>query len=216
MKQIKNFNYYITKMGKVYNSEREELKPHINKDGYKQVTLYDSGRKSLKRVCRLVAETYISNPKLLPVVNHKDSDRSNDWVGNLEWCTTLDNNRHGVKRNSLNYKNNTTLTLDKAHRICRLLQDNLRAKDVSEILGVSLDVVTKIRSRVTWKEVSCYYSFPERRKRVSLATAKWVYSKLEQGLSYSEILSESSNKLLTENIISLIDSKRIYKEIFNE
>lgn len=64
------------------------LKPYLDKDGYKTVQLYDE-QKRMKhfRVSRLVAKAFIANPMRFPEVNHKDLDRTNDSVENLEWCS---------------------------------------------------------------------------------------------------------------------------------
>lgn len=64
------------------------LKPYLDKDGYKTVRLYDNNGETRNfRVSRLVAKAFISNPLCLPEVNHKDLDRTNDNVENLEWCS---------------------------------------------------------------------------------------------------------------------------------
>jgi len=73
------------------------LKTKIHpKTGYEQVVLWD---KALKKshcclVHRIVALIHIDNPGLLPEVNHKDGVKSNNRVGNLEWCLEADNLRH--------------------------------------------------------------------------------------------------------------------------
>lgn len=51
------------------------------------------------RIHRLVAEAFIPNPLNLPEVNHKDSNKQNDHVGNLEWITRLGNHRHAIENN---------------------------------------------------------------------------------------------------------------------
>lgn len=66
--------------------------------GYRTVLLYDShGNKKWYPVHRLVAHAFIDNPFNLPQVNHKDENKSNNRVDNLEWCTNLYNARYGTK-----------------------------------------------------------------------------------------------------------------------
>ena len=68
--------------------------------GYKVVLLSDRSRQQKyypKRVNRLVAEAFIPNPNNLPQVNHKDENKLNNRVDNLEWCTVEYNNNYGTK-----------------------------------------------------------------------------------------------------------------------
>ena len=51
----------------------------------------------MKKVHRLVAQTFIPNPDNLPEINHLDCDRANNNVDNLEWCTYSYNNYHMYK-----------------------------------------------------------------------------------------------------------------------
>lgn len=94
-KPIKGYEglYYITEDGKIYSSiQNKWLKIWTDNQGYLVVTL--QGEK--KKVHRLVAETFIPNPDNLPVVNHKDEDKSNPSVDNLEWCTYEYNRNYGT------------------------------------------------------------------------------------------------------------------------
>lgn len=63
--------------------------------GYKRVMLYKDGERERYLVHRLVAMTFIPNPDDLPQVNHKDEDKSNNNVNNLEWCTGEYNMNYG-------------------------------------------------------------------------------------------------------------------------
>lgn len=86
--------YCITTDGRVINSSGHEKAPDLRSDGYHQVSLYNNGVRSTKRVHRLVAEAYIPNPENKPDINHKDGNKLNNDVSNLEWCTKSENMRH--------------------------------------------------------------------------------------------------------------------------
>lgn len=63
------------------------LSPGVNPCGYAFVYLGGSGGSKLYRIHRLVAESFIPNPNGYPVANHKDENKLNNSVENLEWCT---------------------------------------------------------------------------------------------------------------------------------
>lgn len=65
------------------------LKKHCR--GYLQVELSKNGKKTMITVHRLVANAFLSNPQGLPVINHKDENKRNNCVDNLEWCTHSQN-----------------------------------------------------------------------------------------------------------------------------
>lgn len=86
----KSRNTLLKKKGRV-------LKQFID-GGYAYVNLSNKGRIKKSRVHRLVAAAFLPNPYNLPVVNHKDENKLNNRVGNLEWCTPLYNTRYGTGR----------------------------------------------------------------------------------------------------------------------
>ena len=73
------------------------LQQGTQKTGYNYVNLSKNSKTCTKRVHRLVAEAFISNPNNLPEVNHKDEDKSNNNVENLEWCTREYNLNYGTR-----------------------------------------------------------------------------------------------------------------------
>jgi hypothetical protein len=91
-------NYSIFKDGTVVNNvSGKPLKPVDRRDGYKQVSLRKNKRTFIFLIHRLVAIHFINNPQHLPYVNHKDENRSNNSVDNLEWCTPSYNNTYGTR-----------------------------------------------------------------------------------------------------------------------
>lgn len=110
-KDIKHFeNYQISNFGVVKSKERvvsnacrtylkkeQVLKNQIMKCGYEAIVLRDvNQKKHLLKIHRLVAEAFIPNPNNLPQVNHKDGNKSNNNVSNLEWCTPSENAIHAI------------------------------------------------------------------------------------------------------------------------
>lgn len=101
MKDIKNYEglYAITEDGQVWSYRKQTfLKPITDRDGYKLITLRKPDTRDITfRIHRLVAQAYIPNPDNLPQINHKDEDKANNHVSNLEWCTHLYNMRYGTR-----------------------------------------------------------------------------------------------------------------------
>lgn len=64
-----------------------------------KVTLYDLHKRGRKvKVYRLVAEAFLANPNAYLSIKHKDEDKANNNINNLEWCTVLYNNTYGTAR----------------------------------------------------------------------------------------------------------------------
>lgn len=100
-KDIKDYpNYMISNWGNVkslnYRNTGEEkiLKQIKNSKGYLQVGLYKNGKVKHYKVHRLVAEHFIPNPNNLPQIDHINTDRTDNRVENLQWCTSKENNNN--------------------------------------------------------------------------------------------------------------------------
>lgn len=100
-KLIKDYeNYMVSSFGRVKNIKSNKiLKLYKDKrkgKEYLRVCLYKNGKSKKYAVHRLVAEAFIPNPDNLPQVNHKDENKQNNIVSNLEWCTHLYNHQFGT------------------------------------------------------------------------------------------------------------------------
>ena len=90
--------YLIDEYGNVFKPSGEKRKPKINVHGYSEYSFFKAPNRKTYRTHRLVALTFIPNPDNKPQVNHKDGNKLNNHVSNLEWCTASENNFHSVKK----------------------------------------------------------------------------------------------------------------------
>ena len=161
---IKNFEdrYLINKNGQV-----KSLKPFRGSNpiilkgscpkGYLLVTLQDVSKKikKVRSIHRLLAETFIPNPNNYPVINHKDGNKLNNSLDNLEWCTVSHNNLHAYK-NGLNKAVNG----EKHYRhilkegdIADIRNSSKTNKELSDIYSVDASTISHIRRYKRWKNV---------------------------------------------------------------
>lgn len=219
LKEIKkNPNYRIDEKGNVYNIKGELKFTRPNRDGYNTVNLWKNNKPICYAIHRLVAEAFIPNPENKPCVNHKDCDKMNNNVDNLEWCTYSENLKHAMDNKLLvHYKGedvgNAIITNDQAHQICKMMQDGYRNKEIVEKLSVPKHIVTNIRARKCWTFISKDYSFGKTKVGLSEETVRWICNKILEGLTNKEIVEISSNPLITKNVVSKIKCKVTFKDI---
>lgn len=95
--------YEISSYGRVRHKGGTEVGGSLNSYGYRAYSLFVGGKRYTCKGHRLVAEAFIPNPEGKRNVNHKDGDRDNNFVGNLEWATHGENERHARQELSIDY-----------------------------------------------------------------------------------------------------------------
>lgn len=93
----KETTYLISENGELFNTKTKRYYKGSLRGGYRGYDLIVEGKRISKLAHRLVAEAYIENPKKLPVVNHKDGNKLNNSVSNLEWVSYKENNLHALE-----------------------------------------------------------------------------------------------------------------------
>lgn len=91
--------------GKSNNSKEKILKPYKSKNGYLKVNLHKESEIKHFLIHRLVAIHFLPNPNNYPCVNHKDENKENNCVDNLEWCDVHYNNTYNERHKKVGEKN---------------------------------------------------------------------------------------------------------------
>ena len=220
-------NYIVTTNGEVYSTsggKRRRLKPSIDEAGYYIVGLRIDGKRISLGVHRLVASTFIKNPKNKEEVNHKNGDKSKNDIFNLEWSTRSENMTHsyetGLHRKGENNVN-AVYTETQIRRVCELLEDNIKTRNeiVSET-GVSWYTIYNIIKGKKWKHVSKDYDLTKydvktvnsgSKPKVTDKTVHTICKMLE---SKKYTMIQICNKLdVSFNIIADIKRGRTHKNI---
>lgn len=147
--------YQVSSLGRVrsYKSKKEWiLKPGKNNSGYLYVNLCQDGKYKSMSVHRLVATYFLGKSSL--VVNHKDGDKLNNILGNLEWISDSDNRKH-AKENGLLASGERNgmhkLTRQEVELIRTKYKEGKKLRFLSREFGVSRQVITKIIKFINWK-----------------------------------------------------------------
>lgn len=171
MKDIKGFEglYAVTREGRIWSHEKtwaagnyknegehpaHWLAPYISKStGYPRVNLSKNRKSYVFYVHRLVAMTFIPNPNNFPIVNHKDCDKTNNTVENLEWCTSEYNAKHAalnerLPRGSDNHA--SKLTVEDIVNIRARAKKGISCRQLAREYGVAYSTTTRIVNRVVW------------------------------------------------------------------
>lgn len=211
-------NYFVDENGDIYRGERK-LRRNLDHSGYRSVSVrYLDGTLKRMYVHRIVALAFLPNPQQLKVVNHKNLDRSDNRVENLEWVSNRDNILHAIRMGACNLecgtRKNAMYEPELIHEVCRLLQDGFRNVDISKRLDVPISLPNIIRSGKQWKHISENYSFRKisRTRRLSESTVKWVKEQISLGKTDAEI-SNMTDKRISRKFVRRIRDGFCYSDV---
>lgn len=157
-KKIKGYSHYrIYSNGRIYSEfVNRYITPTEDSSHYLQNTLVDdNGNRKTIKTHRLVAMAFLPNPENLPDVNHKDFNRKNNNVDNLEWCTEKYNTQYtalyNIDNNKGSYMNLSPLTEEHVLLIPTLLNYGFSVKLISRLYRVGHITIRNIITGKTWR-----------------------------------------------------------------
>ena len=145
-KIIEGFERYtIDDNGNVYDTKRhKEVFQWTDTTGYKQCVIRDNdNKKTHKRIHRLVAQTFLPNPNNLPQVNHKNGNKLENNINNLEWCTNRENTQHGYDNGLYRFKSRSH-KIDVYKKNGEFLKQFKSIRSMCEELGINSKTGTMI------------------------------------------------------------------------
>jgi hypothetical protein len=153
--------YFVTEDGKVFSSKRgywKEIAQSVQRK-YWAVKLWVSGKCKHIHVHRLLAITFIDNPENKPFVNHKDGDKLNCCVSNLEWVTRQENVDHAMENDlvpaMIGVNNGRALLTDnQVKEIYFSLLDGESSVVLAKLYGVEQTTIGNIKRRRLWKHIT--------------------------------------------------------------
>lgn len=99
-------NYEVSNLGNVRSIKRNKIKePGSDHNGYLKVDLYKNSKRSTKKIHRLVADAFLPKDPQRSDINHKDGNKHNNVVTNLERCTKSENMKHAYKNGLAHHTN---------------------------------------------------------------------------------------------------------------
>lgn len=156
------YDYFVTEDGHVWSSiSNKFIRELPDKDGYLKVRLSSTdlpkGKQHAYSVHRLVLENFCPVEGMENLqVNHKDGDKSNNALSNLEWTTCQENIAHAVKNNlRADVNGSAKLTKQQVLEIIELLlSKQYTEKQLGKMYNVHEETIGRIKRKRSWKELT--------------------------------------------------------------
>ena len=145
---------YVSNLGNLKGLKDNPRKATRKDDGYYIFDYYKNKKRYMVRLHRAVAECFIPNPNNLPCINHKDGDKSNNSVTNLEWCSYSENIKHayntGLHKSYIKDRRSnprSKLTPEQVNDILTIYKDKTGA-ELGRMYGVTKECIYYIRNKL--------------------------------------------------------------------
>ena len=146
--------YFVNPEGEVLGKYGRVLKPQLGTNGYLLVYPRVGGQSTTRSVHRLMALTFIPNPENKRDVNHKNGDKLDNHIDNLEWVTHAENAVHGFANGLLHRGEahpNSKLTVENVRTIREIDQrKEMPRYRIAQMFNVDASTISSICNRKSW------------------------------------------------------------------
>lgn len=147
--------YEVSDLGRV-KGPKGIVKPKAMSNGYHRTDLWKQGKRWRPLLHRLVAMTFIPNPRQCSQVNHIDGIKTNNVVSNLEWCTPSENALHAVALRGLHGQNSSAAKLSEHDVIAIrvMLSKGIPGNWLAKVFSITNTQITHIRKGSQWRRIN--------------------------------------------------------------
>ena len=194
--------YLISDSGSVYSIKNDKyIKPHKNHRGYLRVGIYINGKAYKVSIHTMVIKTFGPQQKENQQVDHKDGNKENNDIENLEWVTPSENIRRafklGLKTAFKGESHAVSVYTDKfIDEMCKAISNGMSISDASKKFNFQSSYIYSIISGKNWAHISSKYDF-------SKSYSKPIFSKefyndlqklIESGMKKGDVIMELDKK----------------------
>lgn len=152
---VSNFGNVISVSLRKNSQPFKPLKLSLCNSGYYKVTLRKNGESSNVMVHRIVAIAFIPNPKHKDQVNHKDGDKLNNMVDNLEWVTRSENQLHASRVLGKKHRGSEHSVKINSGIARQIYEESGTNVSLASKYGISDAMVGRIKRGEAWRSVTC-------------------------------------------------------------
>lgn len=148
--------FEISQSGIIRNAKTKAIKSqYVSSAGYYMISISKKNKSKPHRVHRLLANNFIENIEKLKEVNHKDGNKLNNKLNNLEWVSHFGNMQHafstGLANNTGTKNGMAKLDNEKVIEIKNLLKQGISQYKIAKMYNVSRSAILKINLNKTWQ-----------------------------------------------------------------
>jgi hypothetical protein len=214
-KPVEGFeDYLVSSNGDIYsNISKRLLKRYEHNHGYSATAFHKNKVRYQALTHRVVAKAFIPNPDNLPTVNHKDGNKKNNHISNLEWCSYLDNNLHaletGLRTFDLKYPEDLVV------KVFTMIANGETYKSVSGTLGIPEPAIKVIYNEKPYQHLKDKVDWSNHLPRGRVLTDKQgikVLDLIEEGKTVNEVVDYFKGAV-KKKTVSNIRQRVVYKHL---
>lgn len=141
--------YYVNRNGEIVGKHQRVMVGHVDRCGYREVIIRANGMNRQFLVHRIVAETFLVKIEGKDFVNHKDGNKLNNCVANLEWVTKSENAIHSYRTGLQDNVGGRPIIRGEKLEFIRNNMSKMKDKEIALILGCARETVGVNRRKIT-------------------------------------------------------------------